>query len=218
VHKNFDRRVVPDDILEFVRACQSVVPCHLAGGAALAGAWLRHRLSRDIDLFVHDAQAHRDLVRNLDEIAGRTRTSVQIVRDAGGHVRARLETRSGQLELDLVHESLPDLEEPTTVESVVVESFRDLRASKLTCILSRSEPRDLVDLMFLERAGYPPERDIADALRKDAGIDPGILAWLLKNFPVEPLPRMIETITVEELRAYRDALAERLKILSRPTE
>ena len=122
------------------------------------------------------------------------------------------------LELDVVHESLPDLEEPTTVESVVVESFRDLRASKLTCILSRSEPRDLVDLMFLERAGYPPERDIADALRKDAGIDPGILAWLLKNFPVEPLPRMIENITVEELRAYRDALAERLKILSRPAE
>ena len=39
------------------------------------------------------------------------------------------------------------------VEGVQVESLLDLRANKLTCILSRSEPRDLVDLLFLDRAG-----------------------------------------------------------------
>ena len=60
----------------------------------------------------------------------------------------------------------------TRVEGVVVESLADLRANKLTCLLSRSEPRDLVDLLFLDRAGYPPERDLMLALRKDAGLDP----------------------------------------------
>ena len=58
------------------------------------------------------------------------------------------------------------------LEGIVVESLSDLRANKLTCILSRSEPRDLVDLYFLDRAGHPPERDLELALKKDAGIDP----------------------------------------------
>ncbi|HSF14740.1 MAG TPA: nucleotidyl transferase AbiEii/AbiGii toxin family protein [Vicinamibacteria bacterium] len=100
---------------------------------------------------------------------------------------------------------------PPPVEGILVESLSDLRASKFTCILSRSEPRDLVDLLFLDRAGYPPEEDLTLALRKDARIDPGILAWLLARFPVEPLPKMLEPLTVNELREFRDDLAKRLK-------
>ncbi len=118
--------------------------------------------------------------------------------------------------MDIVHEALPDLDEPDVVESVLVESLRDLRASKLTCILSRSEPRDLVDLMFLDRAGYPPELDLENAMKKDAGLDPSILAWLLKEFPVEPLPQMIDPISIDELRDFRNRLAERLKVLAQP--
>jgi hypothetical protein len=72
--------------------------------------------------------------------------------------------------------------------------------------------------MFLERAGYPPELDLESALKKDAGIDPGILAWLLKDFPVEPLPQMIEAVTAAELRAYRDGVAARFKNLSHPDD
>lgn len=41
------------------------------------------------------------------------------------------------------------------------------RANKLTCGLSPSEPRDLVDLLFVDRAGYPPEADLTLALATD---------------------------------------------------
>jgi hypothetical protein len=90
----------------------------------------------------------------------------------------------------------------------------DLRANKLTCLLSRSEPRDLVDIYFLERAGYRPENDLEPALQKDAGIDPGILAQLLASFPLEPLPMMLVQLTSSELATYRDALAERFRRLA----
>ncbi len=96
----------------------------------------------------------------------------------------------------------------------MVESLADLRANKLTCILSRSEPRDLVDLLFLDRAGFPPDRDLGLALRKDAGIDPGILAWLLHQFPCLPLPAMLLPLTSEELRRFRDDLCERFRRLA----
>ena len=121
------------------------------------------------------------------------------------------------IELDVVYEPVPDVEPtPPPVDGIVVESLADLRANKLTCILLRSEPRDLVDLLFLDRVGYAPERDIQLALRKDTGIDPGVIAWLLGQFPVEPLPVMLMPLEIAELRAFRDDLRERFRRLSVP--
>ena len=53
---------------------------------------------------------------------------------------------------------------------------------------------------------------------QDAGIDPGVLAWLLGQFPVEPLPIMIEPLTTGELVAYRDSLRDRFKAIAVPSE
>lgn len=213
----FDRRVVPSAILAFIRECQRRVPCHLGGGAALAGAYLRHRVTGDIDLFAHQADEMRTLVRVLSDAADAAGVSVTVVRDAGALVRAIVQWSDGELELDVVHEPVPDIEEPPPpVEGIVVESLSDLRANKLTCILSRSEPRDLVDLYFLDRAGHPPERDLEPALKKDGGIDPGVLAWLLSRFPTEPLPQMLEPLTKEQLQQFRDDLAERLRKIATP--
>ena len=215
--REFDRRVIPPAILSFIRACQERVPCHLGGGAALAGAYLRHRVTGDVDLFSHEADEMRTLVRVLSDAAASAGVSLAIVRDAGALVRATLKWSDGELELDVVHDPVPDIEAPPPpLEGIVVESLSDLRANKLTCILSRSEPRDLVDLYFLDRAGHPPELDLELALKKDAGIDPGVLAWLLSRFPTEPLPQMLEPLTAEQLQRFRDELAERLRQIASP--
>ena len=73
-----------------------------------------------------------------------------------------------------------------------------------------------MDLLFLDRAGYPPEADVELALRKDAGIDPGVIAWLLGQFPVEPLPVMLVPLDAGELRTFRDDLRERFRRLATP--
>jgi hypothetical protein len=215
VRTSFDRRVVPEAGLEFVRACQRRVPCHLGGGAALSGAFLAHRLSRDLDLFCHDASHVRDLVRDLPTIAIEAKVRTTIQRDSGTFVRIELELGERTMAADLVHEAVPDIEgPPPPIERVIVESLVDLRASKITCLLSRVEPRDLVDLLFLERSGFSVEDDLELALRKDSGIDPGVLAWLLRDFATEPLPAMLQPLSVDELRAFRDDLAERLRRLA----
>jgi hypothetical protein len=68
----------------------------------------------------------------------------------------------------------------------------------------------------LERAGFLPEHDMALALRKDAGVDPATYAWLLRDFPVEPLPQMLLPLSADELRVYRDDLAARFRRLAVP--
>ncbi len=212
MRKSFDRRVVPEPLLDFIRRCQERVPCHLGGGAALSGAYLGHRTTGDIDLFFHDGEEMRILVGALPDIATGAGMSSEILRDARSFVRARIGSGEGVTELDLVHEPQEDLEPPPDpLEGIIVESLVDLRAAKLTCILSRSEPRDLVDLYFLDRAGHAPEGDLGAALRKDAGIDPGVLAWLLASFPTEPLPSMLVPLSTDELLRFRDELAERMK-------
>lgn len=178
---------------------------------------MSHRLSRDIDLFCHDAVEHRELARDLESIAGECDGHLRVQRDGGSFLRAELTLATSTLLVDLVHEPQADLEPPPeAIESVVVESLTDLRASKLTCILSRAEPRDLVDLCFLDRAGFPPEGDLQLALRKDAGTDPAIIAWLLRQFPVSPMPAMLSPLSIEELTAYRDELAERMRRVAVP--
>jgi hypothetical protein len=213
VRKKFDRRVIPDFVLDFVRACQGRIPCHLGGGAALAGAYLGHRTTGDIDLFVHDAEDMRALVGFLPGAAAGAGIEVTLLRDVGHLVRARLENPGGSsVEVDVVHEPIADIvAPPPPIEEIVIESLTDLRANKLTCILSRSEPRDLVDLYFLDRAGFPPERDLDIALRKDAGVDPAVLAWLLAQFPTRPLPTMLVPLTSEQLEKFRDELAEKMR-------
>ena len=212
----FDRRIVRPSTLRFLQACHARTPFHLAGGAALAGVHLRHRLSRDADLFFHDRQSHRDAVALLQEVAVEAGVTIRVVRDAGTFARAVLSGADGEVDVDLVFDAVADVDGPDSVEGVQVESLADLRANKLTCVLSRSEPRDLVDLLFLDRAGYPPEADLALALAKDGSIDPGVLAWLLAEFPVEPLPQMLEPLPHGELTVFRDALAERLRRLVVP--
>jgi hypothetical protein len=104
--------------------------------------------------------------------------------------------------LDIVHEAAADLAPPLQdVDGITVASLTDLRAAKLTCLLR-----------------FRPEDDLALALRKDAGIDPGVLSWLLNQFPTSPLPMMVSALSVEELREYRDQLAERFRRLAIPND
>jgi hypothetical protein len=217
----FDPRVLPPDAARLVRALQAIAPSHLAGGVALSGLHLSHRLSRAIDLFFHSAADLRHVVRELPSVAIELGVRIDLVRDAGSFVRATATFSSGSLslEVDLVHEPLPDIEPPAPpVEGITSESLVDLRAAKITCLLSRAEPRDLVDVLFLERAGFRVEDDLPRALEKDGGVDPGTLAWLLVDFPVRPLPQMLLPLTEPELLAFRDELRDRMKRLSLPEE
>ena len=95
------------------------------------------------------------------------------------------------------------------------QGLANLRASKLTCLLSRSEPRDLVDMLFLERAGFRAEADLSLAAKKDTGVDPGVMGWLLGQFPLSPMPQMLEPLSEAELKAYRDELRERFRALAK---
>ena len=211
----FDARIASPEVLRFIRECQSRVRCSLAGGVALSGGYLGHRLSKDIDLFFRDRASLRLLADALAEAARAVGGTIKIVQDAGTFIRAELEFPDQRIDVDLAVDATPELAPPQQIDGVEVLSLEDLRASKLTCLLSRSEPRDLVDVLFLERAGFPADADLELALKKDAGVDPAVMGWLLDQFPVAPLPVMLSPLTSAELKQYRDGLSNRLRHLAK---
>jgi hypothetical protein len=130
VTERFDRRIVPDAVLEFLRACARREPFHLGGGA-LAGVFLSHRKSRDVDLFSHEGDAHRDLVRALPAAAMAAVTIGEI-----------------EIEVDAVHEALPDLEPPrASIEGITVESLADPRRPRPSPSRDRDQGVDHVHSM-----------------------------------------------------------------------
>lgn len=207
----WDDRVVPPEQREFLRRVQTPGACRLAGGAVLSGVHLAHRLSRDLDLFCDDRRSVRDVLAAVEETASEMGASLRIVRDGGSFVRCELTLAGQPIELDIAYEPSAPLGPRDIVEGVTVDSLSDLHANKMTCLLSRSEPRDLVDLYFLDREGFSPEAALGPALSKDAGIDPGVLSLLLRDFPTSPLPVMLRSLQDGELQRFREELMERLR-------
>jgi hypothetical protein len=194
-----------------VLAAQSASPdLRLAGGAGLA-LLLGHRRSDDVDLFSSSAEDVEIVAQTLEAEA--RAGGVHLARVRKGPTFVRLEGLSDDLPLriDVSHDNaarlVPDGE---LVDGIKVESLRDQRANKLSALLGRSALRDLVDLYFLSKAGWPTLEGLADATTKDGGMDPGWLAWALSQIEIAPLPGMIVELDLDELRRFRDELVARL--------
>ena len=94
--------------------------------------------------------------------------------------------------------------------------IEEILVNKLTAALSRSEERDLVDLLFLERAGHPAEQALSAALAKDGGCTPAALAFVLSQVEVADDAQLPADVSGRELRAFLDDLVKRLRAAAVP--
>jgi hypothetical protein len=188
----------------------------LTGGAALAGFHLGHRTTKDLDLFTHDAAAFERGVPLLRDVARALGLVLELRQDAPGFKRALLSSREDALVVDLVlDETLPAFARERRGK-IELDPPGEILANKLTAIVGRSEERDLVDVMFLERAGLTVENALPRALEKDGGCTPAQLAWLLSQIEVPDGATLPAGIEAAELRDYVAHLIERLRRLAHP--
>lgn len=101
-------------------------------------------------------------------------------------------------------------------DGVLVDPPAEILANKLCTLLSRGEVRDLVDVLFLERAGLRIEDALVPASTKDGGLTPAQLAWVLSQITVGPDARIPAGITPDELRSFLEDLVTRLTPLAWP--
>lgn len=119
--------------------------------------------------------------------------------------------------VDLVHDRTPQgLEPKRQFGPVRVDPPEEILANKLCALLSRAEPRDLVDVMTLERSGLRAEAALPLACRKDAGLTPAQLAWVLSGIAIGDDAQIPGGVAPGELRAFLSDLIARLARLAFP--
>jgi hypothetical protein len=186
----------------------------LSGGAVLVGWVLRHRRTDDVDLFTTEPESMKEadrLARSLAADVGATIESTQTSPDFRRYV---LHRGRETMVADFIHERVPQLHPKVVRDGVVMDPVEEIVANKICALLGRAEIRDVVDLLALETAGLPVEKFLGDAQRKDAGVTPAALAWVLSEIVVpDVLPGNADVNTV---RAFVHQLEDRMRRLSIP--
>ena len=103
---------------------------------------------------------------------------------------------------------------PSRFGTVRVDTLREIAANKVCALLGRAEIRDLVDLMVIARAGTDLRQAMLDAERKDAGIDPATLAWVLDQINIGQGARLPGGVSGTELEAFRTYLIRFLRAMA----
>lgn len=187
----------------------------LTGGGALAGYYLGHRDTEDLDLFGSSGLDADDAVRALEgavRAAGATMETLKTYPDFRRFLVSRAEERCV---VDIVIDRAPAIDSDKAVFGEVrVDTLREIAANKICTLLSRSEIKDLVDLKALVDQGIDLSQALQDARRKDGGAEPATLAWVLDQIHIGPKAALPGGVDAAELLAFRDAFTTKLRALA----
>lgn len=205
---------------EILDAIRDVGGFFLSGGAALAAGYLGHRRSFDIDLFVVEPGEVESLVGVIKAVAPVRGWTVDVARSYPGFKRLSVKCGDESTMVDIVHEVVPQevsLADKPVIDGIRMDDIRDIAANKLCALLGRGEVRDLVDLYFMSLAGVDVPGSLPAAYRKDSGMDPAILADVLRAVPMRLDDLMlISGLNESDLRKFRDRLVDTLVAMSWP--
>lgn len=191
---------------------------YLSGASALAGFYLGHRRSGDLDLFTSEQPLIRPVAGQFWTSLQNRGLQVQIVRTFESMAEAVLSSGQEQTRVQLVHES-PFRLEPLSLqyEGVAIDALPDLAANKLLALFGRAEPRDFVDVYLLtERGFFETSRLIEMAKKKDPGLDAYYLAVAFQKaseLPDDAAKLPVELLTpldMKSLKAFFESQALQL--------
>ncbi len=190
----------------------------LSGGAALAGFYLGHRETHDLDLFtLMDVMIEGSAA--VAQAASEMGAKLESVQTSPDFRRYILTLESEAIVIDLIRERVAQLVTDKPVIGIIaVDTPEEILANKLCALLGRAEIRDLVDVRALEISGYSVESALPAAASKDGGLTPGQLSWVLSQITLGDDSELPGGISVEELRAYLNDLIARLSRLAFPKE
>jgi hypothetical protein len=203
---------IQEQVLEAFRGVQGA---WLTGGAALSGFYLGHRISHDLDFFLVRRDQLPGLAARLVAWSETHGAHHVVLQRYPGFERHRVTLRGASTLVDLVHEpahQVVPLASKPLVDGIRIDPKEEIRANKLAAILGRAETKDLLDLYALAESGLAPLAGLVDASRKDGGLDPATLAWVLSTLQVdlEGL-KLLVNFDVLALEAFRDDLIHSLQ-------
>jgi len=170
-----------DKVLQFIDELQT--PFYLTGGTALSRCYFGHRYSDDLDLFVNNEAKFRDLA---EKIIGKLTEKFEV------EVQLRTESyfslKTNQiLKVEMVNDvAFRDGGAQKKPIFSKVDSIQNILSNKLSAIISRDEPKDVVDIWVIAKNTPINWPQVFQAVgSKAVGIFPPDVAKRLAEFPIE---------------------------------
>jgi hypothetical protein len=169
-----------DLVLQVINAEKSGF--YLTGGTTASRAYLNHRFSEDLDLFVNDDDRFLYWAdRIVQSLANRPDWEVAVLRREERFLRLTVDSGVVVLRLELVND-VPAHVGTITEHPILgrIDSPENILANKITAVIDRDEPKDLADIWgFCIKMGLSLSAAIEGAHSKAAGIFPADLARTL---------------------------------------
>lgn len=180
-------------------------PFYLTRGTALSRGYYNHRYSDDLDYFVNyhaDFQRIAEVqVMKLQQIFINTET------DYKGEYFYRVFVGKERLKIEMVNDVPSHI--GTLVNHAVlgvIDSKENILANKLTAIVDRTLPKDIVDIYFLLKDGLSLRQSLLDAKSKAAGISPLLIAKIFAEFDYTIIDTEIKWVSAVSSETIKDHL------------
>ncbi len=171
---------------------------YLTGGTALAGFYLYHRYSDDLDFFTH-----AENVDFLWPLIQRTSALAPMKVESRTPNFIRIQVQN-ELQVDFVLNVPYRKGKPVIKDEYRIDSLENIILNKISAIQGRLDPKDYVDLYFLLK---DREKDIlkllAEAKAKDSSIEPFLWSKIIGDVEsFRTLPRMILPVDLKDIVAF----------------
>ncbi len=169
-------------------------PFYLTGGTTLSRGYYNHRYSDDLDYFVNFHPQFQQLAQtSTQKLLQLFENKVEI--DIRGEHFYRIFVADRKLKIEFINDV------PSHVGTLVdhpilgrIDSKENILANKLTAIVDRTMPKDMVDLYFLLQDGLDLKKALINAESKAAGIAPLLIAKIFGEFDYSLLDTEIKWV------------------------
>lgn len=185
----------------------------LTGGTALSAFYLQHRISEDMDFFTEEEGQIPRVLPVLQEIVSELDASLEIKRSFRSYLEAFITKEKQIIRCDFAMDSPYRLEKKIFRQDygIYVDNVLDISCNKLSALYDRGDPKDFVDIYFIDREVIPFEKLVKEAKKKHVGLDNYWLAIsLAKIEEIGILPRMLKPVTLNELKSFFQDKARKL--------
>lgn len=164
-----------------------VIPFYLTGGTVLSRCYFQHRYSDDLDLFVNKDHNFKLGAEKIVKALMDNQAVINLKTDDFYSL-----TIEKILKVDLVNDvaaHFGDLRKYSIFPRV--DNVENILSNKLTALVSREEPKDIVDLIIISESKKIDWQQIfTDVNSKAVGIFPPAIAQRLETFPLELLSKI----------------------------
>ncbi len=176
---------------------------YLSGGTALSRVYLNHRYSDDLDFFQNDSDTFRKDAENIiREIKKSGIGELETALTDDSFVRLFLNRNDVILKIEMINDVA--FHEDGFISDKIfnkVDSWKNILSNKISAI-SRNEPKDMADILFLCEAFTFNWMDaIESAKKKDIWVNEIELSRIFNNYPVQSMKdlKWINTPNYENL-------------------